>query len=186
MHLSLRGAGLRGFRGIFNEASNRILIKMESGMSYQAAVENARSAGILESDPSLDLEGWDTAFKVLILARSFWGAEIPLDSVRVEGITEVTAEHLSRIQWAGQKLRLIGSARSLNPDGEVEIRVAPEELGPDDPLYPLAAGEKGSEFESDLMGRFVIRSGKGGPSTTAAALVKDILNIAHHPAPFAL
>ncbi len=84
MHLSLRGAGLRGFRGIFNEASNRILIKMESGMSYQAAVENARSAGILESDPSLDLEGWDTAFKVLILARSFWGAEIPLDSVRVE------------------------------------------------------------------------------------------------------
>jgi homoserine dehydrogenase len=48
------------------------------------------SAGILEHDPSLDLEGWDTDFKVLILARSFWGADIPLDSVRVEGITRIT------------------------------------------------------------------------------------------------
>ena len=186
MHLSLRGAGLRGFRGIFNETSNRILIKMEAGMSYEAAVENARSAGILEPDPSLDLEGWDTAFKVLILARSFWGAEIPLDTVRVKGITEVTAEQLSRIQDAGRKLRLIGSARPRNPGGDVEIGVAPEEIGPDDPFYPLAAGEKGAEFDSDLMGRFVIRSGKGGPLTTAAALVKDILNIAHHPTPFAL
>lgn len=186
MHLSLRGAGLRGFRGIFNETSNRILIKMESGMPYEAAVENARSAGILEPDPSLDLEGWDTAFKVLILARSFWGAGIPLDSVRVEGITEGTAERLSRIQKEGRKLRLIGTARARNQGADVEILVAPEEIDSDDPLYPLAAGEKGAEFDSDLMGRFVIRSGKGGPSTTAAALVKDILNIAHHPAPFAL
>ena len=40
---------------------------MKSGMSYEGAVENARSAGILEHDPSLDLEGWDTAFKVLII-----------------------------------------------------------------------------------------------------------------------
>ena len=186
MHLSLRGAVLRGFRGIFNETSNRILIMMESGMSYEGAVENARSAGILEHDPSLDLEGWDTAFKVLILARSFWGADIPLDSVRVEGITGVTADRLSRIQEAGRKLRLVGSARSANRSGDVEIRVAPVEIDSDDPLYPLAAGEKGAEFESELMGRFVIRSGKGGPSTTAAALVKDILNITHHPALLAL
>ena len=186
MHLGLRGARLRSFRGIFNETSNRILIKMEAGMSYDEAVEDARSAGILEPDPSLDIEGWDTAFKVLILARSYWDTEIPLDAVRIEGISEVTAERLPQLQEAGLKLRLIGSARLQHPDGEVEIRVAPEELGVGDSLYPLAAGEKGAEFESDLMGRFVIRSGKGGPKTTAAALVKDILNIAHHPGPFAL
>jgi homoserine dehydrogenase len=61
-----------------------------------------------------------------------------------------------------------------------------EPLPSSDPLYSLAPDEKGAEFETSLMGRFFVKSGKSGPGTTAAALVKDILNIAAHPAGLAL
>jgi homoserine dehydrogenase len=185
MHLSLHGSMVRGFRGLLSEAANRILRELETGKNRKDAVAGARRAGVLEPDPSLDLDGWDTAFKVLILARSIWDPAIPLDRACVQGITEVSEETLARARDEGKKLRLIGSARS-GPRGWVEILVGPEALDPEDPLFPLGPGEKGAVIDSDLMGRFVIRSGKGGPLTTAASIAKDILNIAAHPTPFAL
>ena len=98
VHLSLRGSTLHGFRGIFNTTANRILMNMESGMSYETAMEDVERAGILETDPRLDVEGWDTAFKVLILARSFWRPTIPMESARVEGITRITGADVLRAQ----------------------------------------------------------------------------------------
>ena len=183
--LGLHGSSVCSFRGLFNETSNRILREMEAGASREQAVESARKAGVLESDPRLDLEGWDTLFKVLILARVFWDPALPADSARVEGITGISPEELSSAREKGRRVRLLGSARR-DDSGEVEIQVQPVALDETDPLFPLGAGEKGAVFESDLMGRFVIRSGKAGPFATAAAVVKDVLNIAVHPAVLAI
>ena len=185
VHLSLRGSTLHGFRGIFNTTANRILMKMESGVSYEDAMEDAERAGILEADPRLDVEGWDTAFKVLILARSFWQPTIPLESVQVQGITGITGAEMAQIKESGRRLRLVGTARQ-SPSGEVAIRVEAEPLPTSDPLYSLGPEEKGAEFDTDLMGRFVVRTGKAGPATTAATLAKDILNIVAHPTALAL
>jgi len=185
VHLSLRGSTLHGFRGIFNTTANRILAKMESGTSYEDAMEDAERAGILESDPRLDVEGWDTAFKVLILARSFWRPTISMESVQVQGITGITGDDIARIKESGRRLRLVGTAKQ-SPSGEVAIRVEAEPLPPSDPLHSLGPDEKGAEFDTDLMGRLVVRTGKAGPATTAATLAKDILNIAAHPTAFAL
>jgi homoserine dehydrogenase len=178
--LGLHGTHMRSFRGLFNETSNRILREMESGVRYGDALENARRAGILETDPRLDLEGWDTAYKVLILARTFWNPEIELDPERILGITNIGKENILESAAKGEKMRLIGGAER-GQSGVVEIRVEPEQLGAGDPLYSLEPGEKGAVFETDLMGRFVIRCGKAGPYETAAAVVKDVLNIADHP-----
>jgi homoserine dehydrogenase len=178
--VGLHGSRLSGFRGLFNETSNRIMREMEAGVSYEKAVENAREAGVLETDPRLDLEGWDSAYKVLILARVFWKPDIPLSSASVQGIAGISVSEVAEARAAGKRIRLLGRAR-LSESGEVEIRIQPVRLDPDDPLYPLEPGEKGAVFESDLMGRFVIRSGKSGPFATAAAIIKDILNMAAHP-----
>ena len=75
---------------------------------------------------------------------------------------------------------MLGGA-DVSSSGDIEIRVEPVRLEVDDPLYALEAGEKGVVFDTDLMGRLVIRSGKAGPFATAAAIVKDILNIVDHP-----
>jgi homoserine dehydrogenase len=183
--LGTHGTRLSGFHGLFNETSNRILREMESGVSYDDAFENARQAGVLEADPRLDIEGWDTAYKVLILARSFWSPEIELDGRRILGISAVAATAVTEAGTRGNKIRLLGSAER-NESGVVDIRVEPVQLGPDDPLHALGPGEKGAVFDTDLMGRLVIRSGKAGPHATAAAVVKDVLNIAAHPSVIAI
>ena len=184
-YLGSRGSTLHAFRGIFNTTANRILMQMERGVGYEDALKDAERAGILEPDPRLDVEGWDAAFKVLILARSFWSPAIPVESMQVQGITRITKDELARAQESGQRLRLVGAARQ-SPSGDVTLRVEVEPLPSSDPLYSLAPDEKGAEFETSLMGRFFVKSGKSGPGTTAAALVKDILNIAAHPAGLAL
>lgn len=178
--VGLHGCTLRGFRGLFNETSNRILRAMEAGVSYDDAIEEAHKAGVLETDPRLDLEGWDTAFKVLILARSFWDPKASYDPSSIKGITEISAEEVAEATKRGQRIRLLGGA-DVSSSGDIEIRVEPVRLEVDDPLYVLEAGEKGAVFDTDLMGRLVIRSGKAGPFATAAAIVKDILNIVDHP-----
>lgn len=178
--VGLHGCRIKGFRGLLNETSNRILRDMESGVPYEEAVEGAREAGVLESDPRLDLEGWDTAFKVLILARSLWDPEADLEPTAVRGIAGISPVDLARAVEGKRKLRLIGSARR-DESGRVDIRVEPVWLDVEDPLHPLGPGEKGAVFDTDLMGRVVIRSGKAGPFATAAAIVKDVLNIVSHP-----
>jgi homoserine dehydrogenase len=183
--LGSRGSALHAFRGIFNTTANRILMQMEAGVSYEDAMKDAERAGVLEPDPRLDVEGWDTAFKVLILARSFWSPAIPAESMKVQGITRITKGEVAEALESGRRLRLVGAAQQ-SPSGEVTIRVEVEPLPPSDPLYSLAFGEKGAEFETSLMGRFFVRSGKSGPGATAAVLVKDILNIAAHPTGLAL
>lgn len=185
VHLGLRGSVLRGFRGVFSATANRILAKMEEGASHQEAMADAERAGILEADPRLDLEGWDTAFKTLILARSFWRPDIPAESMEVQGITGITEADIARNRESGHRLRLIGTARQSS-SGEVTIRVEAERLPPTDPFYALGPSEKGAEFESDRMGSLFIRSSQAGPEATAAALAKDILNIAAHPDALAL
>ncbi len=178
--LGLHGSRLHGFRGLLNETSNRILRDMEAGVSYEDALEGARRAGVLEADPRLDLEGWDTAYKALILARTFWRTDAPFDPSVVQGITEVSADDIKSARAEGRKIRLLGSGRK-NESGDIHLQVEPVWLNPDDPLYCLGPGEKGAVFDTDLMGRVVIRSGKAGPFDTAAAVIKDVLNIVAHP-----
>ena len=184
-HVGLRGSELHAFRGIFNTAANRILARMESGLTYEDAKKDAERAGVLESDPRLDVEGWDTAFKILILARSFWSPSIAMDSLTVQGIEGITQDTIARAQESGGRVRLVGAARR-EPSGELTLQVRVETLMPSDPLHALTPDEKGVELETTLMGRLFVRTGKSGPEATAAALVKDILNIAAHPAVLAV
>jgi homoserine dehydrogenase len=178
--IGLQGSRVHGFHGCLNETSNRILRDMEDGVSYVDAVEGARRAGVLETDPRLDLEGWDTAFKVLILARTFWRTDITLDPTHVQGITEVSADDIERACAEGRRIKLLGFARHTE-SGDTELRVEPVWLDSNDPLHSLGSSEKGIVFDTDLMGSVVIRSGAAGPFDTAAAIVKDVLNIAAHP-----
>ena len=185
LHLGLRGTTLVGFRGVFNTTANRILTQMESGASYHEALKDAERAGILETDPRQDIEGWDTAFKVLILARSIWRPTIPMESAEVRGIEGITGADIARLKESGRRPRLVGTAR-WSPSGDVAIRVGVESLPPSDPLHWLGPGEKGAQFDTDLLGRFVLRTSGAGPATTAVSIVKDILNIAAHPIVLAL
>ena len=102
----LVGCEIRSVRGIFNSTSNSILAAMSAGGSYEQALKQAQLDGIAEADPSLDVGGWDTANKLVIITNSILRQPASLADLEiVTGITEITAE-----QIAGAR----GAARSSN------------------------------------------------------------------------
>jgi homoserine dehydrogenase len=74
-----------GWRGIFNSTSNFILGEMTAGRAYADALAEAQRRGLAETDPSLDVEGWDTANKLVIIANSFLGMRVGLADVAGDG-----------------------------------------------------------------------------------------------------
>jgi homoserine dehydrogenase len=182
--LGLRGASIARVRGILNDTANQILRDLESGHSLESAIETARRAGTIEEDPRLDLEGWDAAFKLLILARAIWEPTLVLDPEGVRGVESFEKKDLDEARAGGKRVRLVATGE-VGEDGRASLRTEPSSLGPDDPFYELAPGEKGVVFETDTMGTISIKSSKGGPLATAACVLKDVLNAARPRHPFA-
>ena len=181
--LGVRGAGLRRFRGVFNDTANQILRDLESGISLDSAVERARMEGTIEEDPRLDLEGWDAAYKLLILARAIWDPFLSLESISTTGVSTIGKKELDEARSRRTRIRLIATA-TRQSSGQTRLKVEPEALSSDDPLYSLGPGEKGVVFETETMGTITLRSSKGGPLATAASVIKDVLNVAAPKAVF--
>jgi homoserine dehydrogenase len=109
---TLVGNTILGIRGIFNGTCNYILTRMtEEGIPYTHALSEAQDLGIAEADPSYDVEGVDTAGKVVILANSLFNMNIKYSDVDVTGITGVTPEALA----LAKKRRRAGSDRAAHP-----------------------------------------------------------------------
>ncbi|HEY7819258.1 MAG TPA: hypothetical protein VIG29_13620, partial [Vicinamibacteria bacterium] len=178
--LGLRGSGVRKFRGILNDATNQFLRDLEAGLSLEESIAKARRAGTLEEDPRLDIEGWDAAYKLLILARILWRPTLALSKGEVRGVSGVDKNALEEARARGQRIRLVATAER-SADGDVTLRTEPEALDPSDPLHSLGPGEKALLFETASMGTITLRSSRGGPVATAACVVKDLLNLAAPP-----
>jgi homoserine dehydrogenase len=120
-------------RGVLNGTTNYILTEMqEREKSFEEALAYAQASGIAEPDPSLDVQGWDTASKILILAKSLMGAQAGLEEVSRIGIGPET-ESLIRVgRSSGRVVRLVGRARIWQ--GRVRLSVAPKLVGPDSPF----------------------------------------------------
>jgi len=181
--LGLRGAGITRFRGVLNDTTNQILRDLESGISLQDSIARARLAGTIEEDPRLDLEGWDAAYKLLILARAIWRPTVSLGDSETRGVSAMGKTELDEARSRGRRIRLVATAERSS-GGEIRLRTKPEALDADDPLYPLGPGEKALVFETATMGTLTLRSSRGGPVATAACVIKDVLNLGAPPTPF--
>ena len=171
----LIAADIHSLRGIFNSTSNYILGEMTAGHSYAEALAEAQARGLAETDPSLDVEGWDTANKLVIIANSFLGVDATLADVSVQGITELTAEALQAARQAGKVIKLLASAQR-NGDGYT-FAVAPTELPEDEFLARCNGWEMGVEIHSDLYGQMYFKDREGDPLPTAAAMLHDAVNL---------
>ncbi|MEM0451429.1 MAG: homoserine dehydrogenase [Nitrososphaerota archaeon] len=126
----LRGDEVLSIRGILNGTTNYILSRMHfEGLTFELALREAQNLGIAERDPTLDIEGYDTALKLLILANSVMGLNRRLEDVRITGISRVTADAVSLAKEAGLAVKLIGS---VSPDGH--LSVAPRLVKLSDPI----------------------------------------------------
>jgi homoserine dehydrogenase len=177
---SLRGCVLRGLSGILNSTTNFVLNEMERGVALDAAVQTAQAEGFAEADPSHDLEGWDAAAKITVLANALMGAsQTPFDAER-EGITNVTPARIAAVLQAGKRLKLV--CRAWREGTRVRTRVGLEEVALDHPFATLSGNGSVLRIETDLMGPIVVAQQEPTLSDTAYGVLNDILTVAGQPA----
>ena len=172
----LAGTEILAAEGILNGTTNYILTRMyEDGSPYGEALAEAQRMGVAEPDPSLDVEGRDTANKILLIANEVFQASLTLEDIPVEGITRVTPEEVARVKKEGKVIKLIG--RVERKDGKVVASVTPIPLPLAHPLAQVRGTEKAISYLTDTMDRVTVSGGKSNPMGAAAAILKDIIRI---------
>ena len=167
----LVAADITLLRGIFNSTSNYVLAQMAHGYAYKGALDEARERGIAETDSSLDVEGWDTANKLVIIANSVLGMHATLEDVSVEGIVGIEREHLLQEQAHGRTIKLLAQAE-LTAEG-YRLSVGPIALPTESFLGSCEGWEMGIEIQSDLYGKMYHKIWEREPLPTAAAMLRD-------------
>ncbi len=171
----LAGTHVSSIEGILNGTTNYILSKMRnSGTPYEVALKEAQALGIAETDPSYDVEGKDTANKIVLIANRIFGKTVGLADITVKGITEVTPEDIQAAAKDGKVIKLIGTAQMV--DGDVKLSVAPKAIDEKHPLAGVNDSEKAITYMTDTMGSITVSGGKSSPVGAAAAVLKDLIN----------
>ncbi len=129
-----------------------------------------------ERDPSLDVGGWDTASKLLILSNVALGLDLRLEDIEVEGITGITPGDIRAAREAGQVIKLLGQAERDVSGWRASVR--PVALPREHPLASVTGTTKAVHFETDTMGPLTVMGGRSDPRAAAAAALKDIINLA--------
>ncbi len=175
---ALAGDSIKAIYGIVNGTTNYILTKMlEEDWDFDTALQKAQELGFAESDPTLDIEGYDAAHKVAILAALAFNSTIRYDKVSVEGITKISLTDIKHAGELGYIMKLLAIAK-LDDDNQIEIRVNPT-LVPNDELLASVRNEFNAVLiESAYLGDSMYYGRGAGSLPTATAVVADILDVA--------
>ena len=169
----LAAAGVERIQGIINGTTNYILTQMESGATYAAALAEAQAKGYAEADPTGDVEGFDAAGKVVILANLLMGASLSMAEVERTGITGLTPADISTASAAGERWKLIGQVE--NVDGKVIASVRPTRLPLSHPLASVSGATNAITFTTALLGDVTVIGPGAGRLATGYALISDLL-----------
>lgn len=170
LQYNLAGCRILEVEGILTGTTNFVLASMMGGMGFEDAVKEAQRLGYAEPDPRFDVEGWDTACKVNILANAAFGARLRLADIPRDRIDRITSADIQRWKAEGLVPKLVG--RIQNESGEVRASVELKTYSPDHPFAGVNAKMKAIRVVTDLMGEVTV-VGVTGPSATAAAAMKD-------------
>ncbi len=172
---SLAGTEIASIEGILNGTTNYILTRMGQGAGFDTALREAQAKRIAEPDPSRDIDGRDTAVKLLLIANSTMGLNLGLDDIEVEPLTAVRPKDLASAKSRGETLRYLGTIR--REPGRIRAEVKVRAIAAGHPLFSVDGTNKGVTFLTDTMGAVTVTGGQSDPRGAAAALLKDIINI---------
>ncbi|MGB8643922.1 MAG: homoserine dehydrogenase [Anaerolineae bacterium] len=166
-----------GFEGVVNATTNYILTTMLEGGSYEAALKHAQEVGHAEADPSLDVDGWDAANKLVIIANAVLRQPTRLQDVEVEGIRGVTPEQLQDAREHGEVIKLLARAeRIYGGEGDYRLSVKPTRLPQQHALARIGAEMMGIVYHTDINGTILSLIEERDPYPTAAAVLRDMVN----------
>ncbi len=169
----LNHASIERLEGVVNLTSHFILAHMSRGHTYGEALELAQKAGHAEADPSLDVDGWDAASKLVILANAVLGVPAGLADVRIAGIRDITPKILKHSRQRGNVILPLAVAERRGD--EYRLSVQPTEVGRDHPLARLTADQMGIVYYTDTNGMVTAIVDEVDPMPTAGAVVRDVI-----------
>jgi homoserine dehydrogenase len=166
----LKGDRITSFKGILNGTTNYILSKMEEGLTYESALQDAAKKGYAEANPSLDVDGFDAAAKLVIMANWVMGMKVTMKDVKRTGITKVTVVDVKKATQRGNAIKLIAACDSR------KLEVSPTEVAKTDPIC-VNSTLNAVTFSSEHSGQQTIIGRGAGGIETASAVLRDLIEI---------
>ena len=166
----LKGDRIVSFKGILNGTTNYILSKMEEGLTFIDALKDAQIKGYAETVPSLDVDGYDAAAKLVIMANWLMDMKVTLKDVDKKGITKIKTQDISRALKNGNAIKLIASCTNK------KLVVGPMEVSKLDPLC-VSGTLNAVTFSLEYAGNQTIIGKGAGGIETASAILRDMIEI---------
>lgn len=165
----LKGDRIVSFRGILNGTTNYILTRMEEGLSFSDALNAAKEKGYAEAEPSLDVDGYDAAAKLVILANWVMGMKVTMKDINFTGIGNVTTNDMKNALKNNNAIKLIAASNK-------GLTVKPTEVPKKDPLC-VNGTLNAVTFSSEYSGEQTIIGRGAGGMETASAVLRDLIEI---------
>lgn len=175
----LAGNEIERIDGILNGTCNYILTRMDKErLPFETALADAQNKGYAEADPSLDIDGWDTAHKAVLLASLAYGFYVPKSEVRVSGIRRLSAVDVQYAARLGYCVKLL--ARIARDGGEVEVDVSPTLVPSGHMLASVGGVFNAVMVHGDLAGDILLYGKGAGRAPTASTVIGDIGDVARN------
>lgn len=172
---TLPAVKLRGFSGVFSSTTNVIIETMEAGRSFEEGLKTAQELGVTETDPSHDIDGWDSTVKVCALASVLMNVPLKPAEVNREGIRDLSPRKVQAARTEGKPFKLVARAK-LTGDGKLAASVRPEQIAASDPLGNVRGTSLAIHFELDMMPGLTITSHRPNLQSTAYGMLADFIN----------
>ncbi len=173
----IAGNHIEGVTGILNGTTNFILTRMkDANLEFEEALAEATDLGYAEADPSSDVDGWDGAYKLSILASLSTGQWLNPELVRRKSIRQISKSTIHAAAALGCKIKL--AARFSNSEGSRMATVEPVFVFPSHALFGVDGTENIVQIEARPVGKLEFRGSGAGAGTTASGVVSDLIQMA--------
>src|SRR5215467_716230 len=174
---SLSGNSFARVYGILNGTCNYILTRMEQErLSFAECLKDAQRLGYAEADPTFDVDGFDTAQKLAIVASLAFGTRVNPDAVYVEGISSITPEDLDAADALGYRVKLLGVA--MRTEQWIEQRVHPTMVPKETAIAQVMGVTNAVSLDADGIAPITLVGPGAGGAATASSVVADLCDIA--------
>ena len=165
--------------GILNGTCNYILTKItDDGSPFREALAEAQKNGFAEADPTLDVEGFDTAHKLALLTALAFGMEINYRDITIEGISKITPQDIGFAADFGYRVKLLAIGKDRG--NAVEARVHPTMIPEDNILSSVSGSLNAITVSADAVGDILLSGRGAGMLPTASAVLSDVVDIARN------
>ena len=173
----LAGNKITKIEAILNGTTNYILTNMdENQASYESVLKEAQELGFAEADPTGDVEGFDSAYKLTTLATITFNKRVKLENVYREGITKVKSEDIKYANELGYKIKLVAYAH-IDENDNADVRVHPMFVSKEETLAHIDYVKNAVTLTGSPVGKITLSGAGAGEMPTASSVVGDILAI---------